>query len=58
MKARDLLKKHTEFWTKVEAAVWDDLLDAAKELPAKVRRRIAYNAAFNATYEHHKGARK
>jgi hypothetical protein len=57
MTARYLLNKHREFWTQVEANVWDDLLQAIPETPAKVRRRIAYNAAFNATYAYHKGTK-
>lgn len=59
MTAKYLLKKYREFWTEVEASVWDDLLlDGSKDLPAKVRRRIAYNAAFYATYAMHKGMKK
>ena len=54
MKAKDLLKKYPEYWATVEAAVWDDLLFAIPNVESKTRKRIAYNAAFSATYEHNK----
>jgi hypothetical protein len=56
VKASFLLKRHKEFWTTIEAAVWDDVQAAlhGTEINPKIRRRIAYNAAFEATYLYHK----
>lgn len=52
MKATELRKKHYEFWVEMESATREDLKD--DDIPKKVKGRIAYNAAFNATYLHHK----
>lgn len=56
MRVADVRKRYPEFFVTVEAAVWDDCVQAIK--PAKwdgtVLRRIAYNAAAVATLELHK----
>jgi hypothetical protein len=49
MRMSVIRKRHPEFWTVVEAAVWDDMLTFENMIPANVRRRIAYNAAAIAT---------
>ena len=62
MKARTLLKKYTKEWTAIEAAVWDDMVSAFGKCDEKdegnKRRRIAYNAAFEATYMLHRVLKK
>ena len=67
MKAKELRKKYPNFWVAIEAAVWYDMLlinnkPEDKEHPFNVHpdhaKRIAYNAAFNATYEYHKRTKK
>ena len=56
MRVADVRKKYPEFFATVEAAVWDDCVQAVK--PSKwdgnKLKRIAYNAAAVATLELHK----
>jgi len=56
MRVADVRKKYPEFFVTVEAAVWDDCIQAVK--PSKwdgaKLKRIAYNAAAVATLELHK----
>jgi len=52
MRASDLRKKHYEYWVDMEAATWYDLIGL--EIDKKTMRRIAYNAAFNATLLYHR----
>ena len=62
MKASVLQKKYPDFFVAVEAAVWEDLLLLNKTHSLKSKKsfnvhpdhakRIAFNAAFNATFEY------
>ena len=56
MRVADVRKKYPEFFVTVEAAVWDNCIQAVK--PSKwdgaKLKRIAYNAAAVATLELHK----
>ena len=65
MRAITLRKKYPDFWVAVEAAVWYDLQSINNDKRRKKvfnmhpdhAKRIAYNAAFSATHEHHKSLR-
>ncbi len=57
MKVSDARKRYPGFFETVEAAVWDDMIDAFcdKGRPSdKTLQRICYNAAAIATLEMHK----
>ena len=60
MKSKKMEKMYPKYWEIIESQVMDDMNntfdvqnnDSSKFL--KQRQRIAYNAAFFATHEHHK----
>lgn len=53
MRAKDLFKKYPDFWKEVEAGVRVQLTIHANQIPLRLRRLIAHNAAFCATLALH-----